>query len=214
MTFAYSEMGETMNEIEMALMRHKKRVIHEQIEQDDKKISRIFTKVLLSIILVLACTIYIKLSPENLEVFKSSVFESNLTFTKINNWYSRVFGSILPSFREPDSEMVSAHLDNPLKREDYLDGYKLFVSPNTPVKTIASGLLVYLGEKENYGNVAIIQGVDGVDIWYGNIVDTDLKMYDYVEQNTILGNTKEDFYYLAFASNGTFLTYDEYFDKI
>ena len=71
-----------------------------------------------------------------------------------------------------------------------------------------------MGEKEGYGNTFIIQGVDGVDVWYGGIVDTDFKLYDYVEADTILGNTMEDYYYLAFVKDGNFITYEEYQNQI
>ena len=40
-----------------------------------------------------------------------------------------------------------------------------------------------MGEKEGYGNTLIIQGADGVDIWYGNVNSTSLKLYDYIERN-------------------------------
>ena len=79
-----------MDELEMVALRHKKRKEKEMQEPDDKKISRIFTKILLSVIFLLSSVIYIKLSPENLENFKQIVLESNLTFTKINDWYHDV----------------------------------------------------------------------------------------------------------------------------
>ena len=50
-----------------------------------------------------------------------------------------------------------------------------------------------------------IQGVNGVDVWYGNLENTNLKLYDYIETNTILGTAKEDYYYLAFVKDGNFI---------
>src|SRR5699024_4216591 len=97
-----------MNELELVALRHKKRRDNALKETtEDKKISKMFTKILLSIILVLSCTIYVKLSPENLENFKRVVLESNLTFTKINEWYHNTFGSFLPSFQEPSTTTVA-----------------------------------------------------------------------------------------------------------
>ena len=57
-----------MDELEKALLRHEQRKGHYESEKDDKKISRMFTKVLLSVILVLSCTIYMKLSEEILGI--------------------------------------------------------------------------------------------------------------------------------------------------
>ena len=71
-----------------------------------------------------------------------------------------------------------------------------------------------MGEKEGYGNTLIIQGVDGTDIWYGNVADTNLNLYDYLDANTILGTSSEDKYYLVFQKDGEYLTYEEYFNQI
>ena len=37
------------------------------------------------------------------------------------------------------------------------------------------------------GNTVIIQGVDGVDIWYGNLTNVSVKLYDYVEKDKLIG---------------------------
>ena len=115
-----------MDEIDLAMMRHKLRnnEIVETNKKDSNKISKIFTKILLSIILVLGCTIYVKLSPDNMAWFKENIFESNLTFTKINNWYHEVFGSVLPSVTEQQDLTASSNIQN-VSREPYLDGYKM-----------------------------------------------------------------------------------------
>lgn len=198
-----------MNEMDMALLRHEKRKNGSQKKEDNNFISKCFTKVLLSVIFVLSSTIYIKLSPDNLTYFKKQIFESNLTFTKINNWYHDTFGSILPTVKEPTTNEVSSNVSvNEL--EKYLDGYKVHLGKSMPVTSLASGILVYMGEKEGYGNTLIVQGVDGVDIWYGGITDSNLKLYDYLDKDTILGNTVQDDYSLVFQGDGRFLTYEEY----
>ena len=61
-----------------------------------------------------------------------------------------------------------------------------------------------LGEKENYGNVVIIEGIDGIDIWYGNMETVSGKLYDYVEKNAYLGTTKGNILYLAYQKDGKF----------
>ena len=71
-------------------------------------------------------------------------------------------------------------------------------------------MVIYIGEKENYGNVIIIEGVDGIDIWYGNMETTTTKLYDYVNKNTYLGTTKDNILYLVYQKDGKFLDYKEY----
>lgn len=202
-----------MNEMEMALLRHQKRKVKEPYVEEDKKISKLFSKILISIIFVLLSVIYIKMNPDNIEVFKKYLFEDNLAFTKINHWYNQLFGNILPTVSEPKDDVVS-NMNSFGNRTNYLDGYKVNVDASMPISAISGGILVFMGEKEGYGNTLIIQGADGVDIWYGNIVDTNLKLYDYVDANTILGNSLDKYYYVVFKKDGESIKYEEYQEKI
>ena len=190
----------------MVLKRHQRR------KNRHNKLSNIFTRVLLSIILVLSSCIFIKLDSNNLEWFKNNVLENSLLFVKANNFYQKYFGNIVPQHN-----VISAPVNNVntiKKIEDYFDGYKILYQANEAVNIIQSGLLVYYGEKDNYGNVAIIQGVDGVDIWYGGITDLNYNIYDYVEKGSILGNSIDNYYYLLFKKDNNVLKYDEYIKEM
>ena len=57
-----------------------------------------------------------------------------------------------------------------------------------------------------------MQQVDGVDVWYSNInVNTEnVKLYNYVEEGSLLGEAKGDYVYLVFQKEGKFLDYKEY----
>ncbi len=200
-----------MNEIDLALLRHKKRRF-DCNKKEDNKISNEFSKILLSIILVLSSVIFIKLDDDNKEWFKGHVLESNFAFMKINEWYHQTFGDILPSFQENTVTAVSEISEG--ERERYLDGYKFKVLKNTPIKAISSGILVYMGEKEGYKNTFIMQGVDGVDIWYGNIDNTNYKLYDYVEEGEIIGESMDEYYTVVFEKDGKVISYEDYFEQI
>ena len=71
-------------------------------------------------------------------------------------------------------------------------------------------MVIFIGEKENYGNVIIIEGIDGITIWYGNMEKTTVKLYDYVNAGAYLGTTKDNVLYLAYQKDGKFLNYKEY----
>ncbi len=199
-----------MDELELIAKRHKMRT-SKGICKNEKKRGKanLFSKVLLSIIFILISCIYIHLDENNLANYKKNIFESNITFAKINNWYHNTFGSIMPTISTTESQMAFNENNNDVK-EEYLDGYKIEATYNPIVTSLASGILVYLDEKEGYGKTAIIQGVDGIDIWYGNLVDTTNKLYDYIEEGQILGNAKDNYYYNVFMKEGSKLTYDEY----
>ena len=201
-----------MNEIELVKKRHQKR-IHENY-QDDKKISKIFSKILLSIIFILASCIYIHLDENNLTKYKKYLFEDNLTFAKINASYQKIFGSLFPSVTSNNTDVLASNEVVLNEVEEYLDGYKIKTSKNTPINVITSGIVVFLDDKEGYGKTAIIQGIDGYDIWYGNITDPSVKLYDYVEKGSILANSSDEFYYNVFYKDGNKVGYEEYFNQM
>ena len=94
-------------------------------------------------------------------------------------------------------------------KEKYEEGVKLTVDKNYLVPVNESGIVVFIGEKEKYGNTVIIQRVDGIDEWYGNIENTNLKLYDYIKKGTLLGEVN-DYFYLVYKKNGKALNYEDY----
>ena len=64
-----------------------------------------------------------------------------------------------------------------------LDGNKFIVEKQYLMPILQSGMVVFVGEKEGYGNTIIVQQVDGVDVWYSNIT-SNVKLYDYIEKNS------------------------------
>ena len=79
---------------------------------------------------------------------------------------------------------------------------------NYAVPVLESGIVVYKGEKDNYGNTIIVQQINGIDMWYGNIIDSNVKLYDYVTKGSILGNCN-DYLYVVFKKDGNVLPYEE-----
>src|SRR5699024_2478173 len=101
--------------------------------------------------------------------------------------YNKYFGSITSIY--PTEELVFNESIQYSNIDNYLNGKVLTVSNNYIVPSIGSGIIVYLGDKDNLGNTCIIQGVDGVDIWYSNIDTSNLTLYDYVNKGDMLGTT-------------------------
>lgn len=174
-------------------------------------LKNLFSRTLITIILVLISAIYINHSNDNLLKYKDLVFTKNISFAPIKNWYEKSFGKIIPIEIE-DENTQTVFSDDIIYTaiEDYYDGHKLTVSNNTIINTLTSGIIVYIGEKENYGNVVIVQGIDGVDIWYGNVSSADLTLYDYIEEGSILGESKGDYIYFVLTKDGEYLDYEEY----
>lgn len=173
-----------------------------------KYIRSLFTRVLLSIILFLISSIYINFSDKNLLTYKKYLYNQTFNFAFINNLYNKYLGNIVP-FKDKTETVMADELIIKEKHQ-YYNGVKLEVGENQTIKNKVSGIVVYLGEKENFGQTIIIQGSDGIDYWYGNLENINIKLYDYVEQNYVLGNNKDTYYYMAFAKDGEYLNYEDY----
>ncbi len=167
------------------------------------------TKVLLSIIFFLLSLIYLKTNDKNVLMYKEYVFSENLPFTKIKNWYENLFGEPIPKTATKEKTVFSGSLIYK-KIEDYHDGEKLTVNDKALVSTLNGGIVVFIGEKDDYGNTVIVQGNDGADIWYGNVANVAVKLYDYVEKGTTLGETKDDTLYLVIKKDNEYLKYETY----
>lgn len=175
---------------------------------NNKKLSKYLTKFLLAIIFFLISIIFTNISDKNLLFYKEYVFTESLPFTKIKGWYEDLFGEVLPS---DDSTATVFNGKLVYKEiEDYEDGEKLVVSKNSLVNNITSGIVVFSGDKDNYGNTVIVQGIDGVDIWYGNLENVSVNLYDYIEAGSIIGQTKNENLYLVIKKDNEYIKYENY----
>ena len=78
------------------------------------------------------------------------------------------------------------------------------------IPVIKSGIVVFAGEKEGYGNTVVVQQGDGIEVWYGNIKDIKVEMYDYLKTGDILGEINGTKMYLVFTKDGKRLDYKKY----
>ena len=93
-------------------------------------------------------------------------------------------------------------------KEKYKDGLKLVVSDNYLVPNLEEGLVIFTGTKDGYGKVVIVSQVDGIDVWYGNIDNINVKLYDYIDKNSLIGNCNNELY-LVFKKDGKILNYED-----
>ena len=69
-----------------------------------------------------------------------------------------------------------------------------------------------MGNKDNYGKTIIVQQVNGIDLWYVGVENSNLKIYDYIEKGSLLGETISNEMYLFFSKSGEFLNYQDYLE--
>ena len=155
-----------------------------------------------------------KTSDKAKAVIKQNVYDKNFSFATINKLYTKYFGAALP-FKDLKifKEEVKPTFNEKLAFQEankYLDGVKLTVEENYLIPIQESGLVVFSGEKEGYGNIIIIQQVNGIDMWYGNVQNVNVNLYDYVEKGAFLGEAKGTEIYLVYQKDGKYLDYKEY----
>lgn len=171
-----------------------------------------FSKILISAIIFLVVLIVTKRDDSLKSKINEKVFKTNFSFATVNKWYKDTFGEILPFDNLVSEKDVSVFNEKITYKANslYKDGVKLTVTDKYLVPILQSGIVVFMGAKENYGQTIIIQQVDGIDVWYSNIDASNINLYDYVEKGTLLGEAKGDYIYLVFQKDGKFLDYKEY----
>lgn len=165
-------------------------------------------KILIVVIITLSTLIGIKKSRNFNNFFYKNIYESSIPFIKINNWYEKIFGTI-PFKNIPNTEMVFNEKLTYQSSEKYLDGVRLNVQNEYLVPSYGTGLVLFIGEKENYGNTVIVSLNNGIDIWYSN-VNPSVKLYDYIKEGELIGTSLSNYIYIVFKKDGAILNYEEY----
>lgn len=174
-----------------------------------KYISNLFSRVLLSIILVLLSAIYINIDEKHFNNYKKYIYTDSLSFNKISKIYNKIFGSEIPINIPKETKMVFNEGYDTNNIEKYEDGYKIKLDNNV-INNLHDGIVVYIGDKDNYDNTIVVSGTDGVDIWYGNVSNVNVTLYDYIDKDIVLGDTTDNNLYLKFLKGEEIVGYEGY----
>lgn len=173
--------------------------------KEKRYIKSFIIRTLICIILFLLTSIFVNYSDKNLLLFKNNIYDKSLNFTKITNIYNKYFGKVLPA----NDKIISATKNtNYTDYNSYKDG--AVINNINNVYPYKSGIVVYVGDKDEYGKTIIIQGMDGIDYWYSNVENINVKVYDYIESDNIIATAKNNKLYVLFMKDGKFLNYEEY----
>lgn len=176
-----------------------------------KNVRNFITRALITVIIFLIGMILVKSDSSIKNGILKQVYDTNFKFTKIKSVYEKYFGNILSVDKLAiDEKQVFQESLSYQKANSYLDGVKLEVSENYMVPVLESGIVIFMGEKDGYGNTVVIEQVDGVDVYYSNISTDGIELYDYVEKGKLLGEAQDEKLYLVFQKDGSYLDYKEY----
>lgn len=167
-------------------------------------------KSLIVVVLFLGSLIYIKQSNDNKNKFKNVVYNNSLSFAKIYDVYKKYLGDVIPfkNIFKDNTKLVSSEKLSyeQIKKED--NGYILSVSKDYITPSITSGIIVEKKVSSKYENVITVQDKNGLNITYGLIKNTNVKLYDYIEKGEIIGQASEELY-LSFKKDNKYLSYEK-----
>lgn len=171
-------------------------------------VKKYLLKMSILLVIFLVTIIAIKKDDNSKEWLNKNIFSKNFSFTHIKNIYTKYFGSVLPFDNLINIESVFTESIEYSEINKYNDGFSLLVNQNYLVPVQKSGVVVFVGEKEKYGNTIIIES-DDITIWYSNI-SSNIKLYDEVKKGEYLGETLSDKLYLVFQKDGKFVDYKNF----
>lgn len=176
-----------------------------------KNIRQFLIKIMFVIIIVLIGLICVKKDPNFKKTITKNLYENSLSFTKAKNLYNKYFGSIIPIEKIMAEEKPVFNEKLTYSKDSiYKDGVELTVEKNYLVPALESGVVIYIGEKDEYGKTIIIEQTNGIAVFYSNIEFVDIKLYDYIEKGELLGEAQEEKIYLVFSKEGKYLDYKEF----
>lgn len=172
---------------------------------------KFFIRLFICILILLAGLIFLKTNNAASSKVEAFLNKYDINMASINDWYQKHFGDIVP-FQNIVKENTKLVFNENLVYDDastYKDGVKLNVEESYLVPVIESGIVVFIGNKDDYGKTVIIEQVDGVDVWYGNVDNINVSLYDYVSKGEFLAEASQSFY-MVFQKDGKYLDYKDY----
>lgn len=160
------------------------------------------SKILISIIVLLSSLIICNFKSEYRDYYQKHLLEDNIHFYD--------FKKLLNKIHKKDEEITVSNM-NVSNMEVVGDSTKIY-SNGEAIYYLKPGIIVFIGEKDYFGKTVIVQGNDGVDIWYSHLDIVEGNLYDYVNGNTILGNALNGELLVTIYQDGKTLSYEEYME--
>lgn len=171
-----------------------------------KYLKNLITRTLIAIIIFLVSLIVLNRNSNSKSFLQKYVYSNTFSFNKANKLLNKYLDKSIISDSDKDALVFSSdELNNGIP---FNNGLKFTFDNNEIIKSLASGIVVFIGNKDELKNTIIIQGTDGYDIWYSNITNSNIKIYDYIEKDVVLGESKE--LVITITKDGNYINYNEY----
>ncbi|NGP45484.1 M23 family metallopeptidase [Bacillaceae bacterium SIJ1] len=179
------------------------------------RLDTFLTKMLLAALLFLLSVVIVQRDDPLMDEpkrFLSTVMTENYSFAAVEEWYSAHFGepfAWLPFTKESTQPLASEDQtieDIPQGPADNLAlpasgqvakpfsqdhrGVVIETGPNTEVKSIDYGYVIFAGTKDELGKTVIVQHSDDTETWYGNLDEVSVQLYDFIDDRQVVGAVK------------------------
>lgn len=175
-------------------------------ENNNTKVVFFLFKLTVIFILILFLSILCSKNSKAKNTIYKNVYNSSISFMSFKTMYNKYIGNVLPFTDIMTTKKVFSEKLEYKSLSKYNKGVKLKVSDNYLVPAIKGGIVIFTGEKDGK-NTIIIQQSDGIDVYYSNFSNMNVKLYDYIEDNQILGEVKDNTLYLTFLKDGVEVDY-------
>lgn len=185
----------------------------EKLNSNNKKnhlFLKIMNKGLSAILIGLIALIVMEYSPKFKTFMNEEVLGKNISFGFIGNLYKKYFGNVLPTNSEDNIAKVFNEKISFSDIKTYENGSLLTVDKNYLIPAINSGVIVFIGEKDNLGKVIVVEQEDKKTVTYGHILNTSLNLYDYIEKGKFIGEVEDNSLYLSILEDNNYLDIKTY----
>ena len=171
-------------------------------------IKKTIYKISITTILVFFGTILINKSNYIETYLYNNIYDNPLNMAEFKEIYN-VIGDIIPFQNIIKEEAVFNEKSSYKDINKYNNGIRLTLN-NNYVSSIDSGIVIFIGNKDNFNKTVIIENSNGVEEWYGNLNNINVNLYDYVKKNDLIGDTFNNTLYLEFKKGDKYLDYKEF----
>ena len=174
------------------------------------KLKEVIYKILIIIFIIIFGTL---ISNKNYNVkacIYKNIYNNTISFAKIKKFYNNYAGVVIP-FQDMINE--TEVFNEKIKYKElnmYDNGIKLTLESNYAIPLLSDGIVIFVGNKKDLNNTVIVEDENGIDYIYGNLDNINVKLYDYVKENSLLGEASDNTLYLLFQKGEEYLDYKEF----
>ena len=137
-----------------------------------------------------------------------------LQFARIANHTENLYHFLPFNFSKNVEEKGSAIPANTQVMENYQvhgDGLLVETLAYKEIPAFHGGVVIFAGEKSEHGLTVVVQQTDGLHVWYGQLEEANVRLYEHIEKGDVLGRAslaadrQIGMYYLAVEKDSEFL---------